>query len=76
MKNFFTPCGYLFYGMVKCFYTFGRLFLYCTILNQNASLISQTDSQILYFSTHKCPILNRSVRFVLQIIPSRLLKAW
>ena len=59
------------------FYTFAKwsLILYYTILNQNTSHISQTDWSVLYFSTQKYPILNRSARFVRQIISSRLLKA-
>ena len=50
----FPPsCGKLFYDMVICFFTFGKLFLYYTFLNQNALHISEQIGQIFVFVNSK-----------------------
>ena len=61
-----------YFDNVICFYTFGKWFLYYTFLNQNASQISQTNKNFCIF---QLKILNRSARFVRQIIPAWLLNA-
>ena len=67
---FTFSCGKLFYGMVICFILLVSFFI-LPFLNQNAKISIKR-----LVRSQRYPILNRSARFVWEIIPSRLLKAW